>query len=92
MLRERIKERIGLGADAPGLAMRLLICKRTDARDVQGMKDLMAMQEIDGGWEAGELFAYASKNLRIGNRGVSSALAVNAIGRCRSWLSPIDCH
>jgi hypothetical protein len=92
MLRERIKERIGLEADAPGLAMRLLICERTNVRDVQGLKNLMAIQEADGGWEAGQLFAYASKNLRIGNRGVSSALAVDAIGRCRSWLSPVNRH
>jgi hypothetical protein len=92
MLRERIKERIGLEADAPGLAMRLLVCEQANVRDVRGLKNLMAMQETDGGWEAGELFAYASKNLRIGNRGVSSALAANAIGRCRSWLCPTDCN
>lgn len=89
MLKERIKERIGLEADAPGLAMRLLVCEKFDIRDLQGLKKLMALQEIDGGWEAGQLFAYASKNLFIGNRGVSSALAVDAISRCRSWLSPV---
>ena len=92
MLKERIKERIGLEADAPGLAMRLLVCERANVRDVQGLKNSMAIQEIDGGWEAGQLFAYASKNLRIGNRGVSTALAVKAISRCRSWLTPLDCH
>jgi hypothetical protein len=90
MLKERIKERIGSQADAPGLAMRLLVCEQCNVRDVQGLKSLMAMQQIDGGWEAGQLFAYASKNLRIGNRGVSSALAIDAIGRCRSWLSPVS--
>jgi hypothetical protein len=90
MLKERIKERIGSQADAPGLAMRLLVCEQCNVRDVQGLKSLMAMQQIDGGWEAGQLFAYASKNLRIGNRGVSSALATDAIGRCRSWLSPVS--
>jgi len=92
MLKERIKERIGLEADAPGLAMRLLVCEQVNFRDVQGLKNLMGMQEIDGGWEAGQLFAYASKNLRIGNRGVSTALAVDAIGRCRFWLSPVYFH
>lgn len=53
LLRERIKERIGLGADAPGLAMRLLVCEQCNFRDAQGLKNLMAMQEIDGGWEVG---------------------------------------
>lgn len=92
MLKERIKERIGMKADAPGLAMRLLVCEHFNIRDVPGLKKLMAMQELDGGWELGNLFAYASKNLSIGNRGVSSALAVDAISRCRSWLSLVGCN
>jgi len=82
--RERIKERIGLEADAPGLATRLLVCEKCNVRDAKGLNKLMTMQEIDefdGGWEAGELFAYASKNLRIGNRGILSALAVDTTGR-----------
>lgn len=87
MLRERIKERIGMKADAPGLAMRLLVCEQLNVRDVQGLRNLMTMQKSDGGWEVGHLFSYGSKQLRIGNRGVSTALAVDAIGRCRSWLS-----
>ena len=49
LLRERIKERVGMEADAPGLALRLLVCEQVSVRDVQGLKNLMAMQQIDGG-------------------------------------------
>lgn len=57
MLREQIKECIGMEADAPGLAMRLLVCEQVSVRNVKGLKNLMAMQQIDGGWEASQLFA-----------------------------------
>lgn len=49
MLKQRIEEHIGLEADAPGLAMRLLVCELFNIRDVQGLKKLMAMQKLDGG-------------------------------------------
>lgn len=79
-----LEERIGLEADAPGLAMRLLVCEQFDIRDVHDLEKLMALQETDGSWEVGRLVPYASKTLLVGNRGVLDALAVDAIGRCRS--------
>lgn len=86
----RLEERIGVPVDAASLAMRLIACHRVGIRDVGGLRGLLSMQEADGGWEMGTLYHYASKKLRLGNRGVSTALALDAIRRCRPWLS--DCN
>lgn len=87
LLIERLEERIGVSVDAASLAMRLIVCHRVGIRDVRGLKELLSMQEADGGWEMGTLYHYASKKLRLGNRGTSTALALDAIRRCQSWLS-----
>lgn len=87
LLIERLEERIGVPVDAINLAMRLIVCHQVGIRDVRGLKELLSMQEADGGWEMGTLYHYASKKLRCGNRGVSTALALDAIRRCQPWLS-----
>ncbi|KAL8719180.1 MAG: hypothetical protein Q9225_003781 [Loekoesia sp. 1 TL-2023] len=87
LLVERLEERIGVPVDAASLAMRLIICDQVGIRDVQGLRELLSMQEADGGWEMGSLYHYASKKLRLGNRGASTALALDAIRRSQSWLS-----
>lgn len=87
LLIERLKERVGVSVDAASLAMRLIVCRQVGIRDVRGLKELLSMQEADGGWETGTLYHYASKKLRVGNRGVSTALALDAIRRCQPWLS-----
>jgi hypothetical protein len=85
LLAERVKERIGVPIDAANLAMRLTVCHELDIPDVNGLRDLISMQETDGGWDMGILYSYASKNLPIGNRGLCTALTLDAVGRCQSW-------
>ncbi|GAB1201286.1 hypothetical protein APSETT444_010676 [Aspergillus pseudonomiae] len=87
LLTERVKERVGIPTDAASLAMRLIVCHQTGIHDVRGLKQLLSMQEIDGGWEMGTLHQYASKNLRLGNRGTSTALALEAIRHCQPLLN-----
>ena len=84
---ERLKERIGVQVDAANLAMRLIACHQFEVCDIQGLKELMSMQEADGGWEMGTLYQYSNKKLCLGNRGTSTALAIDAVRRCQSWLS-----
>jgi hypothetical protein len=79
LLRERLKERLGLPADPIALVMRLISCNEMGIRDVRGMNCLLAMQCVDGGWEPGAMYTYASKNISIGNRGVSTVFAIQAI-------------
>lgn len=79
LLRERLKERLGQPADPIALSMRLISCNAMSLRDPRGLKHLMAMQCADGGWEPGSMYTYASKDISIGNRGVSTAFAIRAI-------------
>jgi hypothetical protein len=83
---ERLKERTGVRVDAANLAMRLVACHQFGVCDVRGLRELMAMQEADGGWEMGTLYQYSNKKLCLGNRGTSTALAVDAVRRCQGWL------
>ncbi|KAK2589419.1 hypothetical protein QQS21_012905 [Conoideocrella luteorostrata] len=79
LLVPRLKERIRLPADPIALAMRLIACEKFGVADEVDLKSLLAMQCEDGGWAMGQLYQYASKKLVIGNRGVSTALASQAI-------------
>lgn len=86
LLADRLKERIGIPVDSVSLAMRLVVCEQLGICDVRGLKELLSMQEADGGWDMGTLYQYRSKKLTLGNRGVSTALALEAIRRCQPWL------
>ncbi|KAL4781970.1 HAD-like protein [Aspergillus varians] len=85
-LRERLMERIGVPVDSISLAMRLITCRAVGLRDAQGLKTLLQMQSEEGDWGLGTVYHYASKRLAIGNRGLSTALAIQAIERCQHWL------
>jgi len=82
---ERLKERIGVRVDAANLAMRLIACQQFGVCDFQGLRELMSMQEADGGWDIGTLYQYSNKKLCMGNRGTSAALAVDAVRKCQGW-------
>lgn len=79
LLIPRLKERIGLPGDPIALAMGLIACNQLGITDQVSFKALLAAQCEDGGWEMGILCQYGSKKLKIGNRGVSTALALQAI-------------
>ena len=79
LLRERVRERIGASGDALQLAMRLLTCQIFGLRSEVDRRALLDLQQDDGGWDACWLCKYGSSGLRLGNRGVTTALAVKAI-------------
>ena len=87
LLIKRLEERLSVPVDAASLAMRLIVCHQVGVRHVSGLKVLLSMQEPDGGWEIGTLYQYYSKRLWLGNRGTSTALALDAIRRCQPWLA-----
>jgi hypothetical protein len=62
------------------LGMRLFCC---DFLGIQGMESerrtLMSMQCDDGGWPVSSFVRFGVSGLEFGNRGLSTALAVNAI-------------
>ncbi|KAG7442307.1 HAD-like protein [Guyanagaster necrorhizus] len=86
LLKERITERIGAAGDGLALAMRLVVCHFTGVRNSIDLQTLRAFQCEDGGWDAGLIYKYGSSGLSIGNRGLTTAMAIHAI-RCSSLAS-----
>ena len=87
LLKERIQERIGADGDALALAMRILVCKSMDIRDDVDYSALLHLQCDDGGWDICWVYQYGSSGIRVGNRGLTTALAINAIIAMREQLN-----
>ncbi|TFY83564.1 hypothetical protein EWM64_g453 [Hericium alpestre] len=79
LLKERLQERIGASGDALALAMRVLACATVGVPDEMDMRQLLPLQCEDGGWPAGWVYKYGSSGVKIGNRGLTTALALKAI-------------
>jgi hypothetical protein len=77
----RILERVGKVGDAPALAMRIIAACTVHVEDALGsdIQQLKGMQEVDGGWPSGWIYRYGSKDILIGNRGLTTALAMKAL-------------
>ncbi|KAI0029981.1 Haloacid dehalogenase-like hydrolase-domain-containing protein [Vararia minispora EC-137] len=79
LLVERLQERVGASGDALALAMRVLACAVVGIRDVVDARVLRMMQEEDGGWPVGWFCRNGKTGIKIGNRGYTTALAMNAL-------------
>jgi len=79
LLTDRIQERIGVSGDSLALAMRILACKSMGIRDEVDLNALLALQCDDGGWEVCWIYKYGSSGIKIGNRSLTTAFAINAI-------------
>ncbi|KAI0301025.1 HAD-like domain-containing protein [Multifurca ochricompacta] len=79
LLRERILERAGSHGDALALSMRVLAGSIVGLRMERDRAALLPLQCEDGGWEASWIYKYGSSGVKIGNRGLTTALALNAI-------------
>jgi hypothetical protein len=94
ILRERILERAGAPGDALALAMRVLAGVVVGLRMERDLAALLPLQCEDGGWGPSWIYKYGSSGIKIGNRGLTTALALNAIAaldeshpqpRLQSW-------
>ncbi|KAI1790112.1 HAD-like protein [Ganoderma leucocontextum] len=81
---ERVQERFGLPGDALTLAMRILAAAAVGIRDVQDYQRLLSLQEDDGSWPLGWMYIYGLSGVRIGNKGLATAMALAAIQRYRA--------
>lgn len=77
----RIRERSGTPGDALCLAMRLLAGSYVGVYNPTDLATLKSLQEEDGGWEASCVYRYGSTGISIGNRGLATALAIEAISK-----------
>ncbi|KAL0568900.1 hypothetical protein V5O48_013070 [Marasmius crinis-equi] len=79
LLKERISERVGTAADALNLAMRVIICDYVGVKNEVDYRDLRSAQQQDGGWEAGGLYRFGNSGYVLKNRGLTTAMAIQAI-------------
>jgi hypothetical protein len=80
LLRERVLEREGCcEGDALALAMRVIVGAAVGLRLERDLAALLPLQYEDGGWGPSWIYKYGSSGIKIGNRGLTTALALNAI-------------
>lgn len=78
----RCRERIGASGDSLARAMRIISCVRAGIHEDElqrDLRDLKSTQCSDGGWPYCPMYVLPKANTQIGNRGVSTALALQAI-------------
>jgi hypothetical protein len=88
LLRERVLERAGCSGDALALAMRVIAGAEVGLRMERDLAALLPMQCEDGGWGPGWIYKYGSSDIKIGNRGLTTALALNAIAALHPPAQP----
>ncbi|SJL17011.1 uncharacterized protein ARMOST_20551 [Armillaria ostoyae] len=79
LLKDRVMERIGMEGDGLALAMRLIVCDFTKVKNEIDLQTLRDLQREDGGWDSGLIYKYGSSGLSIGNRGLTTVMAIHAI-------------
>jgi len=79
LLRERVLEREGCTGDALALAMRVIVGAAVSLRLERDLAALLPLQYEDGGWGPSWIYKYGSSGIKIGNSGLTTALALNAI-------------
>ena len=79
LLKERVVELVGNPGDALALAMRILVCNFVGIRNDIDLGALLALQGADGGWGIGWIYRLPSVGIQMGNRGLTTALAIQAI-------------
>jgi hypothetical protein len=79
LLKSRVRERLGLGGSALDLAMRITTCAQMGIACKDDRRALLNLQCEGGSWEAGWMYQYGSSGVQIGNRGVTTAMAVAAL-------------
>jgi hypothetical protein len=89
LLLQRTLERVGTAADPIAIAMRILICAQLGGVIIESdLSALRALQCIDGGWPIGYVYRMGSSAVRIGSRGLATAMALKAIRAVQALPSP----
>jgi hypothetical protein len=79
LLKECVRERVGQSGDALELAVRINLCGALGLDCEDDLQTLLRLQQPDGSWEPGWMYRYGSTGEMIGNKGLTTALALKAI-------------
>ncbi|OBT82196.1 hypothetical protein VE02_09633 [Pseudogymnoascus sp. 03VT05] len=83
-IKEALLKRINAPTNPLALALRISACKLVGLDPLvyqQDLEKLMSLQEEDGGFPAGHFCCFGRTGARIGNRGLTTALAIKIIRR-----------
>ena len=72
----RVVELVGVGAGDDVVAA---VGASLGVRDEIDMRNLLPLQEEDGGWEIGWIYRYGISGMKIGSRGYTTTMAIKAI-------------
>ncbi|KAJ7139011.1 HAD-like protein [Mycena epipterygia] len=75
----KIAQLFGSAGDALALSMRILAAAVVGLCDKADHERLLSMQEVDGSWPMGWVYKYGAVDILIGNQGLTTALAKNAL-------------
>ena len=81
-IKARLQERLNVPTNPLALGLRLFACQSVKIDSQLYRKDLeilMSLQDEDGGWPAGHFCCTGRMGARIGNRGLTTALAVRIL-------------
>ena len=81
-IKTQLQERLNVPANPLALALRLFACQSVGIDSQLYRKDLetlMSFQDEDGGWPAGHFCCIGRTGARIGNRGLTTALAIRIL-------------
>lgn len=92
IIREALLERINVLTNSVSLALRVSACQVIGLPPVvyrQDLKRLLSLQERDGGFPAGHFCCMGRTGVRIGNRGLTTALVIKILRHeeQNSWTS-----
>ncbi|KAM4057171.1 HAD-like protein [Hirsutella rhossiliensis] len=76
---KQLKRRMGTDKEVLAAALRLLAAQSLDLDSPEDLQTLLTTQQLDGGWELGWMLTYGNVAVKIGNRGVTTSMAVKAI-------------
>ncbi|KAJ4171571.1 hypothetical protein NW754_013341 [Fusarium falciforme] len=83
LLTLQIQDRIGCDTNIFGAALRSPAAQALGIVNKKDVKILLETQLIDGGWEKQWLWKYGKEAVKLGSRGVVTAMAVRAIKKAR---------
>ena len=79
LLRARIQERVGQSGNALDIAVRIIVCKWLNLDSDGDCQTLLTMQCEDGSWNTSYIYTYRSTEVKIDNRDVTTAMAMQAL-------------
>lgn len=79
LLQIRLNERIGCDTEVLSVAMRVLAAQSLGLENKKDLETLLALQQADGGWELAWLYRFGNVDVKIGSRGVVTAMALKGL-------------